>query len=657
MIGSRGIPAVYGGIERHIEELSWRLVQAGQDVTVYCRDYYTPGGIRYYQGIKIRRLPALKTKHLDNIAHTFLSTIDALLTGADIIHYHGIGPALLTLIPVLRGVKTVVTIHSLDWKRKKWGKIARLFLKAGELCAVLFAHRLIVVSETLKEYLNQRHKRKAFYIPNGISAPLPKEPDMIKAYGLSKDNYILSVGRLVPEKRFEVLIRAFQNIDTDKRLVIVGGSGNTGDYMDYLKKIGGQRVLFAGYQNGEILRELYSNACLFVLPSEVEGLPIALLEAMSYGKTALVSDIPENKEVMGDFGFTFRTNDTDDLAGKLRNLSGRNNLFKENKAQSEYILGKYQWERIAGETGNLYKGLFSREKEHLLKISDINAQKEYFKCAIANLIGSIFYYSGFARLVRFLRVKIIKRGRIIVLMYHRVSKSRNGDAHLCVSPANFEKHLKYLARHFNFISLDEFSNYMEKRAYPQKDSVLLTFDDGWEDNYTNAFALLRKYKAPALIFLATGFIGSKEMLKGNQIKEMAEDRIKSGLSIAFGAHSKTHPRLSCLCTEEARSEILDSKSKVESIVNIPVSSFAYPYGLNDDFNQTSVEILKESGFSCAFTAMNGEDALKCSKFLIPRKGIADFSLPAFASKIEGIFDFWHSLGALLKRNSNGNASN
>ncbi|TAN59219.1 glycosyltransferase, partial [bacterium] len=339
IVGSRGIPAVYGGIERHIEELSSRLVRAGQDVTVYCRDYYTPENCHYYQGVKIRRLPALKTKHLDNIAHTFLSTIDAILAGADIIHYHGIGPALLTLIPVLCGVKTVVTIHSLDWKRKKWGRIAGLFLKTGEFCAALFAHRVIVVSETLKEYFIRKHRRKAFYIPNGINAPLPKTPDLIKDYGLNKDNYILSVGRLVPEKRFEVLIRAFQETVSDKKLVIVGGSGNTDDYMDFLKKIGGHRVLFTGYQNGEILRELYSNAYLFVLPSELEGLPIALLEAMSYGKTALASDIPENREVMGDFGFTFRTNDTKNLAEKLKILLAKNNNDdKESKARSEYIL-------------------------------------------------------------------------------------------------------------------------------------------------------------------------------------------------------------------------------------------------------------------------------------------------------------------------------
>ena len=239
-------------------------------------------------------------------------------------------------------------------------------------------------------------------------------------------------------------------------------------------------------------------------------------------------------------------------------------------------------------------------------------------------------------------------------MYHRVSKPQNSDAHLCVSPANFERHLQYLTRNFNLISLDELSKYLEIRAYPKRDSVMLTFDDGWEDNYTNAFPLLKKYKAPALIFLATGFIGRKEMLKSNQIREMAGSKIKFDSGIAFGAHSKTHSRLNLLSPEEAKREIMDSKLEVESIINIPVVSFAYPFGFKDDFNQTVVEILKESGFSCVFTAMNGEDALKCPKFLIPRKGIADFSLPAFASKIEGIFDFPHTLYGLLKGNKNGN---
>lgn len=284
----------------------------------------------------------------------------------------------------------------------------------------------------------------------------------------------------------------------------------------------------------------------------------------------------------------------------------------------------------------------------------LKTQKEYLKCAIAHLIGSIFYYTGFVNLVRFLRRKILNRGRLIILMYHRISAPQNGNAHLCVSPFNFERHLQYLSKNFNLISLDELSNYIEKRMYPKRDSVLLTFDDGWEDNYTNAFPLLKKYKAPALIFLVSGFIGKEEMLKSNQIREMANSWIKFGSGIVFGAHSRTHSRLSWLNPEEIKREILDSKAEVEAIVNTQVVSFAYPYGLQDDFDHTVTGILEESGFSYVFTAMKMGDTLKGSKFLIPRKGIADFYLPAFVSKIEGIFDFPYALCGLFKRNKDGN---
>ncbi len=654
MIGSRGIPAVYGGIERHIEELSLRLSQKGHSVTVYCRNYYTPEGIRYHRGVKIRRLPALKTKHLDNIVHTFLSTIDALLARADIIHYHGIGPALLIFIPVLCGVQTVVTIHSLDWKREKWGAIARFFLKAGELCSVKFACRLIVVSKALEDYFIKRHGRGLSRMPNGISAPAQKEPEIIKSYGLSKNSYILSVGRLVPEKRFEILIRAFQNADTGKKLVIVGGSGNADYYAAHLKEISGQNVLFLGYQSGAILEELYSNACLFVLPSEVEGMPISLLEAMSYGRAVLISDIPENREAAAGFGFTFKVNDTDGLAAKLKTILVENDIaITENKAQSEYVLGAHCWETIAGDVENLYRGIFLKEQAALFKLGRLSALKEYAKCAIANLIGIIFYYTAATKLIRFIRAKISKKGRMIILMYHRVARPLNGDAHLCVSPANFESHIRYLSKHFDFISLEELSDYIEKRAYPARDSVMLTFDDGWEDNYTNAFPVLKKYKAPALIFLASGFIGKTGMLKSNQIKEMAGSRIKLDSGITFGAHSKTHPRLSRLNREDAKKEIWDSKSEVESIINMPVASFAYPYGMEDDFNPDVIDIAKESGFSCVFTAIKTGDALSGSRFLIPRKGIADFSLPGFISKIEGVFDFRDTLSEILKRGKNG----
>lgn len=650
MLGSRGIPAIYGGVERHIEEISSRLVEQGHEVIVYCRNYYTPQEYRDYKGIIIKRLPTIKTKHMDNIFHTFLATLFALFRRVDIIHYHGIGPSLLMFIPFLFGFKIVVTIHSLNWNYKKWKRPAKLCLKIGEFFAAIFAHRLIVVSRTIEKYVEQKYRRKAYYIPNGINKPEPKEPNIIRRYCLDKNNYILSVGRLVPEKGYEYLLHAFRKVKTDKKLVIVGDSGNTDSYADYLKKIADNRVLFLGYQNGEILQELYSNAYIFVLPSEEEGLSIALLEAMSYKNRILVSDIPANKELVTESGFMFKNKDADDLAAKLQIWIDNKNLVKNgDKVLQDYVLSNYQWGEITSQTQEVYKSLFATKNKSIFEVDALGVWRERLKCQCAHLIGSLFYYTRLVDLIRFARKKILKRGRLMVIFYHRIGEPENEDGHLCVSPQNFTKHLQYLLRNFNIISLRELLQYLGKRVYPKQDSVMITFDDGWEDNYTNAFPLLKKYKVPVTIFLVSGSIGKERMLKEHQIKEMVHREIAFGPQIEIGVHTHTHPHLSLLNNDEVRREILDSKSKIESIINAPAISFAYPYGLKGDFNENTINILKETGFSCAFTAIDNNDVIKSSRFLIPRKGIANFSLPAFVSKVEGIFDLRYALFRFMKR--------
>ncbi len=277
----------------------------------------------------------------------------------------------------------------------------------------------------------------------------------------------------------------------------------------------------------------------------------------------------------------------------------------------------------------------------------VNMQ-EHIKCFSANIIGSVFFYSKIVFVADFLRRKVSKNARLMVIFYHKVERPLNGDGYLCVTPRNFEKHINYLKENFNIISLQDFLDILEKKSFPEKDSVMITFDDGFEDNYLNAFPILKKHNIPATIFVATDFIGKEGMLKEYQIREMFEH------GISFGAHTQKHVRLSKVEIEEARKEILESKRKIESIIKRPVESFCYPYGHEGDFNYELSEVVKDAGFSCAFTALKNGSVFSTSRFLLPRLGIANFSLPAFVSKIEGIFDSLHNLGTIIRNGKNGN---
>ncbi len=648
MIGTRGIPSRFGGVEKHTEEVAVRLVAMGNEVSVYCRAYYTSGKLSSFKGVRLIRLPTIRTKHLDNIVHTFLSTIDALRKKPDIIHYHGIGPSLLTFLPYLFGIKVVVTIHSMDWQLKKWGSFASFFLKAGEGMAVRFADRIIVVSKQLEEYIRGKYERKVSYIPNGVEKPVMIPPDLIKKYGLGKENFILCVGRLVPGKGIEYLLKAFKQVNTDKKLVITGDSGNTDSYLRYLKKISPKNVLFLGYQYDRMLQELYSNAYLYILPSEAEGLSISLLEALSYRRAVLVSDIPSNREVLNGFGFTFKNKNTADLLEKLRRLLiDKKAAFKNTYQARHYIHENYNWELVTNDIQSIYVKSLSHKRG--CGLWDNGIQPPWyrylynFKLQCAHLIGSFFYYTGIIKVIISARRKILKRGRLFIIFYHRIAETTGRDFRLCTRPENFKEHLKYLAGRFNIVSLDEMLHYIEKQIYPEQDTVAITFDDGYRDNYTNAFPLLGKYNATAAIFVATGFIGKEMMLKDSQIKEMAE------AGITFGAHSVTHPCFSLLSAQQAKTQILDSKLKLEVILKKPVEYFAYPYGCEHDFTSETVGLLKEADFKCAFTTVKEKNLMGSPKFFFPRKGIPDFSLPAFAAKMEGVFDFPFIFLNLMKK--------
>ncbi|MCB9514086.1 MAG: glycosyltransferase family 4 protein [Candidatus Latescibacteria bacterium] len=358
-IGTRGIPTSQGGIERHIEEIAPRLANRAA-ITVYGRSYYLPR-IREYKGVRVRRLHTLQTKHLDTIFYALLASLDVLFRPRGIVHFHALGPSVFAWLPRLFGHKTVVTVHGLDWQRAKWGRLARRYLQACEGFSVRFPNATIVVSEVLKVYYREKFGREVHAIPNGIVPPTRREPAAIREkWGLAGDDYVFFIARLTPEKGAHHLIRAWRELDTDKRLVIAGDALHEDRYVAELHRLakGDPRVLFTGFVGGELLEELFSNATLYCQPSEIEGLSIALLEAMSFGRCVLASDIPENLELVADVGFRFRSQDVDDLRAQLAALlADPERTRAAGEAGREHAVRHYNWDQVAERTWDVYRSL------------------------------------------------------------------------------------------------------------------------------------------------------------------------------------------------------------------------------------------------------------------------------------------------------------
>jgi glycosyltransferase involved in cell wall biosynthesis len=312
MIGHKRIPSREGGVEIVVEQLATRMVAAGHQVDAYNRSGHHVSGkdidgkkksekLKEYKGVRIITIPTFQNKKLNAVVYSFLATIRALFGRYDVIHYHAEGPCSMLWIPHLFGIRTVATIHGLDWQRSKWGGFATRFLLFGEKMAAKYADEVIVLSHNMQKYFKETYNRDTVLIPNGVIKPAIKSDEQIyKKWGLKKDSYILFLARIVPEKGLHYLLDAFRGIDTDKKLVIAGGSSHTDDYVETIKNKAKEdsRVIMTGFVQGELLEELFSNAYIYVLPSDVEGMPISLLEAMSYGNCCLISDIEENMEVM-----------------------------------------------------------------------------------------------------------------------------------------------------------------------------------------------------------------------------------------------------------------------------------------------------------------------------------------------------------------------
>jgi glycosyltransferase involved in cell wall biosynthesis len=361
MLGVKAVPAI-GGVAHYCAELGSRLVERGNEVTVYCRPHYLEGDTEsYYRGMLRRTSRGLRSKYFDTLTHTFTALSNAL-GKYDILHFHAIGPGILTPLAALSPrAKVVLTTHGFDWQSKKWGWVAQQCLKSAERVAISFSDTAIAVSETIQLRMQQVFKKKINFIPTGANFQELQAANEIHDFGLGQGDYLLFMGRLTPEKGVDHLLEAFQQVPTSKKLVIAGEANADRWYFEKLKQLADKRVIFTGMVSGRLKEELLSNACLFVQPSENEGLPLAVLEALSYGRCVVASDIPGNKEALQDCGYTYPTRDTAQLTQLLQHLLAHDDLIQGefNKART-YIQQGRSWERTAELYEILYQSLFTK---------------------------------------------------------------------------------------------------------------------------------------------------------------------------------------------------------------------------------------------------------------------------------------------------------
>ena len=366
MLGHKHIPSREGGVEIVVEELSDRMVKQGHSVTCYNRSGHHVSGkefdgkkLKEYKGIKLKSVLTINKKGLAAMTSSFFAAICIAFGKYDVVHFHAEGPCAMLWLPKLFGKRCIATIHGIDWQRAKWGGFASKYIKFGEKVAAKHADEIIVLSEGVQKYFMDTYKRKTVFIPNGVKRPIIRSPLLIKEkYGLDKDEYILFLGRLVPEKGITYLIEAFKNVKTDKKLVIAGGSSDTDMFANELKAIakGDTRIIFTGFVQGQMLDELYSNAYVYTLPSDLEGMPLSLLEGMSYGNCCLVSDIDECASVVEDKAVVFEKSNVTELKDKLQLLCVDEELVKKYKADAaDFICTKYNWDAVTEETLKLYR--------------------------------------------------------------------------------------------------------------------------------------------------------------------------------------------------------------------------------------------------------------------------------------------------------------
>ncbi|MDX2168967.1 MAG: glycosyltransferase family 4 protein [Deltaproteobacteria bacterium] len=359
-IGGRGIGSAYSGIETYYEEVGARLVSFGHQVFAYCRRHATPAGIDF-RGVQPIFQPCVRSKHGETLTHTLAATADVMRRPMDLVQYHALGPSLFSALPRLRGARTVASIRGLDWQREKWGLVARGALQACERLSHRLPNGISVVSRTLQAHYRSRYGARVTWIPNGVTLEASPPPREIRALGLAGRDYFLFMGRLSPEKNVEVLIDAWRSLAGRARLVVCGGSSYTDAYMEALRRDAPPGLLFPGRVDGRLRAELYAHAAAFVLPSTMEGLSVALLEAMGHGATVITTDIPENRELVQGVGRMFPVGDTVELAAALRDALDHPEQARRlgDMAQQRVRTG-YTWDQVARRTEAFFYEVLDR---------------------------------------------------------------------------------------------------------------------------------------------------------------------------------------------------------------------------------------------------------------------------------------------------------
>ena len=368
MIGHKFIPSRDGGVEVVVSNLAPHLAEAGYDVTCYNRTnkqfkkLRKEGGLdKEYRGVRLIWAPTIDRRGLAAMTSSVFASIMAAFSRYDLVHYHTEGPCVMCWLPRLFGKKVVVTVHGLDHMRQKWGRFASAYIMLGEKSAVRHANSIIVLSRGVQDYFLEKYGRETVIIPNGIDPAEPKPAkEITEKFGLAPREYIMFLGRLVPEKGIHYLIEAYKKLNTDKKLVIVGGTSDTDDYVKQLYDMAGDdpSIIFTGFQQGSIQEELYSNAYLYVLPSDLEGMPLTLLEAMNYGCCCVTSDIGECADVMDGCGFTFPKGNVEALRETLQELCDHPEKAEAARGEAKKVVSsKYTWQEITVQTDRLYQEL------------------------------------------------------------------------------------------------------------------------------------------------------------------------------------------------------------------------------------------------------------------------------------------------------------
>lgn len=392
MLGQKRVPSREGGIEVVVGELSVRMAKLGNSVTCINRMGHHVSGKKYdcekmtdYNGVRLVSAFTINRKGLAALTASFFGSLIAAFGTYNVVHFHAEGPAFMCWLPKLFRKKIVVTIHGLDYQRAKWGRLASDYIMLGEKNAVRYADQIIVLSRQVQEYFKQKYNRETVYIPNGVNRHEKAPADIITSkYGLHKDEYILFLGRLVPEKGIKNLIIAFKNIQTDKKLVIAGGSSDTANFAKELKEIAkdDSRIIFTGFVQNKELEELYSNAYIYTLPSDLEGMPLTLLEAMSYGNCCLISNIPECTEVAGNYAYTFKKGDINDLQMKLQDLcNSKEKVFSMKNQTSDFVCIKYNWDNVVDQTLFLYHSIIEKKADVAIALDSSLAARNGVKSA------------------------------------------------------------------------------------------------------------------------------------------------------------------------------------------------------------------------------------------------------------------------------------